>query len=77
MGMKMCVGRKLKYVELRDHILGLANQKAALGRPVPTDVDAADVQPECDGDEQGNERDFGRSKLEHPMPCLLGLWPFG
>ena len=30
-GMKMSVGRKLKYEELRDHILGLANQKAALG----------------------------------------------
>ena len=27
-GMKMSIGRKLKYEELRDHILGLANQKA-------------------------------------------------
>ncbi len=57
-GMQMSVGRKLKYEELRDHILGLANQKAALGRPVPMDTNAIDVPQECDGDEWGNEWDL-------------------
>ena len=44
-GMQMSIGRKLKYEELRDHILGLGNQKAALRRPVPMDTNAVDVQP--------------------------------
>ena len=38
--------------------MGLANQKAALGRPVPMDMHAVDVQPEYDGDEGGNEWDL-------------------
>jgi hypothetical protein len=56
-GMKMCVGRKLKYEELRDHILGLANQKAALGRPVPMDTNAVDVPPEDCVNDWGDDWD--------------------
>jgi len=54
-GMQMSIGRKLKYEELRDHFFGLANQKAQLGRPVPMDTNAVDVQPDYEGEEYGNE----------------------
>jgi hypothetical protein len=54
-GMQMSIGRKLKYEELRDHILGLANQKAQLSRPVPMDTNAVDLQPDYEGEEYGNE----------------------
>ena len=50
-GMQMSCGRNFSYGELRDHILGMANQKAQLNRPVPTDMGSVEAQT---GDTQQN-----------------------
>ena len=44
----MSCGRKLTYIELRDHTSGMANQKAQMNRPIPMDTNSVDVKP---GDE--------------------------
>ena len=44
--MQMRCGRRLKYEELRCHILGVANQKAQMVKPVPTDVVSVEEQQE-------------------------------
>ena len=43
-GMQMSCGQKLNYTELRDHILGMANQKAQMNRPVPMDTNSIDAK---------------------------------
>ena len=54
--MQFSCGKKLKYEEMRDHILGIAKQKVQMAKPVPMDVGSLE-NPE--GKSSGGNEDWG------------------
>ena len=78
-GMQMSCGRKLTYTELRDHILGMANQKAQLNRPVPMDTNCIDVKPGDEGpnwDEGSWDEGWGVDAVSMNTLCYA-CWGYG
>ena len=55
-----CCGKKVSYIQLRDHILGIANQKVQMAKLVPMELGSVEnKQGEATGEEEEWERTGG------------------